>query len=250
MAVLLSAFALASCEKNAVQDITGTLPAAQIRFFNFGVSTPAVNFYANDTKVTAVVSATGVESVNGVASGGVGSGGYYTGLPAGSYSFTGRISALADKDLIVATVPFTLVEGKKYSLFISSIYDATAKKAEGFVIEDPIPTEFDYSVMNLRFVNAISNAPPLTLYVRNPTTLVETAIGGAVAYKSAGTFLPVPNGTYDVFARATGSTTILMLRTGVSLVAGRYGTITARGDYTVTSTTAATRPQLDFTINR
>lgn len=250
-AVLLSAFALASCEKNAVQDITGSLPGSQIRFFNFGVNAPAVNFYANDTKVTAVVPVTaGVEATTGVASGGVGSGGYYAALTPGQYNFSGKIAATVDKDLIISTIPATLVDGKKYSLYISGIYDATTKKAEGFVVEDPVPDTYDYAVMNVRFVNAIPNAPALTLYARNPTTLAETPIGGAIAYKSAGAFTPVPNGTYDVFARAAGSTTILMLRTGVSLVASRYGTITARGNYTVTSTTAADRPQLDFTLNR
>lgn len=250
LAVLLSALSLASCEKNAVQDITGSLPSSQIRFFNFGVGAPSVNFYANDQKVTAVLSTTGAEGTTGVGSGGVGSGGYYAGLPAGNYNFTGRIAATVDKDLVISTVPFNLADGKRYSLFISGIYNTTSKSAEGFVVEDPFPDTYDYSVMNVRFVNAISNAPALTLYVRNTTTQVETVIGGATAYKAATAFVAVPNGTYDVFTRATGSTTNLMLRTGISLVAGRYGTIAARGDFTVTSATAATRPQLDFTLNR
>jgi len=47
IAVLLCAASLAACEKNAVQDITGTLPSAKVRFFNFGVGAPGVNFYAN-----------------------------------------------------------------------------------------------------------------------------------------------------------------------------------------------------------
>ncbi|MBC8087662.1 MAG: DUF4397 domain-containing protein [Phycisphaerae bacterium] len=250
LAMLLSAFALASCEKNAVQDITGSLPASQIRFFNFGVNAPTVNFYANDTKVTATLSTTGAELTTGVASGGVGSSGYYAGLAPGNYNFSGRISATVDKDLVIATVPFTLAEGKKYSLYISGIYDAAGKKAEGFVVEDPIPTEFDYTVMYLRFVNAIPNSPPLTLYFRNPTTGVETAVGAAVPYKSAGGFIPVPNGVYDVFTRTAGSTAIQMLFTNISLPSGRYGTIAARGDYTVTGTTAVTRPQLTYVVNR
>ena len=58
IAALLAVAALASCdyEKNAVQDITGTLPTAAIRFFNFGINAPAVNFYADGTKLTAISS--------------------------------------------------------------------------------------------------------------------------------------------------------------------------------------------------
>ena len=57
LAVVLSAIALASCEKNAVQDITGTLPGVRIKFFNFGVNAPSVNFYAGAQKMTATTSA-------------------------------------------------------------------------------------------------------------------------------------------------------------------------------------------------
>src|SRR3990170_2658136 len=118
IAVLLSAAALASCdyEKNAVQDITGPLPAAGVRFFNFGVTAPAVNFYANDTKVTAIstglcstlppteqCAATGRESSLGVGYGGVGSGGRYSGLEPGQYTLSGRIAAVTDKDLPIST---------------------------------------------------------------------------------------------------------------------------------------------------
>ncbi|MCU0647660.1 MAG: hypothetical protein MUF00_06675, partial [Gemmatimonadaceae bacterium] len=51
-ALVLGTIALAACEKNAVQDITGTLPESGVKFFNFSVNGPQVNFYANDTKVT------------------------------------------------------------------------------------------------------------------------------------------------------------------------------------------------------
>ena len=59
LAVLLCAAMLSACEKNAVQDLTATTPGARIKFFNFGVNAPGVNFYANDAKVTAIGSATG-----------------------------------------------------------------------------------------------------------------------------------------------------------------------------------------------
>ena len=48
IAVLLGVFALASCNQDGVQDITGVVPAAKIRFFNFALNAPQVNFFAND----------------------------------------------------------------------------------------------------------------------------------------------------------------------------------------------------------
>jgi hypothetical protein len=250
LAVLLGAAALVSCEKNAVQDITGTDPGARIRFFNFGVNAPGVNFYADNTKMTAIGSTTGVESTTGTAYGGVGFGGLYSGIVPGSHTFTGRIAAAVDKDLAISSVTTSLEDGKNYSFYQSGFYNTTTKTVEAFVVEDPFPEAIDYSVAWVRFVNAISNANPMTLYVRNTTTAVEVPIGGAVAYKSAGVFTAVPNGVYDLSTRYTGSSTNAIARTAISFVAGRVYTVSARGDITVTSTTATNRPFLDNTTNR
>ena len=250
IAMLLCAVALTACEKNAVQDITGSLPGARVKFFNFGVNAPAVNFYANTSKITAITSATGVEAVTGVNSGGVGSGGFYSAIEPGQYTFTGRISATIDKDVVISTAASTLASGKAYSYYISGIYNTTAKTAEAFVLEDAFVDTLDYTVAYVRFVNAISNASPMTLYARNPTTGVEVPVGGAVAYKAGGAFTALPGAVYDLNTRTAGSTTNAITRTAVSFVAGKVYTIGARGDITVVSTTLATRPQLDNTANR
>ena len=248
--MLLCAVALTACEKNAVQDITGSLPGARVKFFNFGVNTPSVNFYANNSKITAITSATGVEAVTGVASGGVGSGGFYSAIDPGAYTFSAKISAAVDKDLIVSRATATLVDGKAYSFYVSGIYDATAKTAEAFVVEDAFVDTLDYTVSYVRFVNAISNANPMTLYAKNTTTGVEAPVGGAVAYKAGGTFVALPGAVYDLNTRYAGSATNVITRTAVSFSAGKVYTISARGDITVVSTTLATRPQLDNTANR
>jgi len=250
IAMLLCAVALTACEKNAVQDITGSLPGSRIKFFNFGVNTPAVNFYANDSKITAITSATGVEAVTGVSSGGVGSGGFYSAIEPGAYTFAGKIAADMDKNLVVSRATATLADGKAYSYYISGIYNMTAKTAEAFVVEDAFVDTLDYTVAYVRFVNAISNASPMTLYARNPTTGVELPVGGAVAYKAGGAFTALPGAVYDLNTRTAGSTTNAITRTAVSFVAGKVYTIGARGDITVVSTTLATRPQLDNTANR
>lgn len=250
LVMLLGAVALSACEKNAVQDITGTRASSQIRFFNFGVNAPGVNYYANDAKVTAVLSSTGAELTTGVAYGAVGNSGYYSAIEPGSYTFTGRIAAATDKDLSVSRLTATIADGKSYSLYTSGIYDATAKNVESFIVEDNYPAEYDFSQTYVRFVNAISNSQPLQLYAKNTTTGVETPVGGAVAYKAGSTFTQLPGAVYDLRARATGATTDAVVRTAVSFVNGRVYTISARGDITVVSTTATNRPFLDNTANR
>lgn len=250
MAVLLGAVTLAGCEKNGIQDITGTLPAARVKFFNFGVGAPAVNFYANDAKMTAVFSATGAESVLGVAYGAVGSGGFYSALNPGSYALRGLIAAATDKDLPISTLTTTLADGKAYSFYLSGPYNAAAKTVDAFVIEDSVPAAIDFGQAYVRFVHTISNAQPMTLYAKNTTTAAEVPLGAAVAYKAGGSFAPLPAGVYDLGARLTGVATNAIARTAVSFSAGRVYTISSRGDITVTSTTATNRPFLDNTANR
>ena len=251
LAVLLcAAAALSSCDENAVQDITGSPPGSRIKFFNFGVNAPGVNFYANNTKVTAISSATGVESTNGVTYGNVGSGGLYGGIAPGQYTFSGRIAAATDKDLAISSVQMTLETGKNYSYYQSGFYNSTAKTVDAFIVEDPFIDNFDYSVAYVRFVNAISNADPMTLHLTHTTSGAEVVVGGAVAYKAAGAFTPVPGGVYNLGTVYTGSTTNAISRTNVSFVPGRIYTITSRGDITVISTTATNRPFLDNTLNR
>lgn len=265
LAVVLCAALLGACdyEKTAVQDITAPDPGSRIRFFNFGVNAPGVNFYANDTKITATAATgcaipplseacttTGVESTTGTVYGGVGLTGLYSAVAPGAYTFTGRIAATVDKGLPISTLATSLVDGGYYSYFQSGFYNTTTKTVEAFVVEDPLPATIDFSVAHVRFVNAISNSSPMTLYARHTTTTTETAVGGEVAYKVAGAFTALPGGVYDLNTRLTGATANAITRTAVSFAAGRVYTIGARGDMTVVSTTATNRPFLDNTTNR
>src|SRR5436190_15746816 len=105
IAALLLAAAVAACgdyDKKGFQDITSPLSGARVKFFNFGVNAPSVNFYANDTKVTAVATGlcfgvtdtatvricntTGLESTTGVAYGVAGLAGFYSAVPSGQYT--------------------------------------------------------------------------------------------------------------------------------------------------------------------
>jgi hypothetical protein len=257
IAALLFAGALSACSKDPVRDISGPPPAAsRIRFFNFGVNAPSVNFYANTTKMTAVTnSVNGVESTTGVAYGSVGAGGAYEAIAPGPYTLTGKIAATIDKDLSISPLAATIEDAKYYSYYMSGFYNTTTKTVEAFVVEDPVVAPTDFTVATVRFVHAISNANPMTLFAKNTITpFTEVPVGAEVAYKSAGAFTAIPAGVYDLSTRYTGLTTNAMTRTGVSFVGGRVYTITARGDITVAATTTgcgtANKTCLDNTANR
>ncbi len=258
--ILLCAAVLASCnwyDKTTVQNIAGPVPAgARVLFFNFGVNAPGVNFYANATKITATSSTKpDTESTIGVPYGGVAAGGFYSAIAAGQYSLTGRIADTTGgfKGRPVDTLSAAIADGKAYSFYMSGIYNAVTKIVDAFVVEDPFGTQIDYSLAYVRFVHAISNANPMTLYATipnaNDATKVDTvAVGAQVAYKSAGAFTPLAQGVYNLATRYVGDTTSAIRRTGVSFLAGRVYTVTARGDITVT--TGAAAPTLDNTANR
>lgn len=247
-AALLAAAALSACGSDAVQSITTPPAGSAVKFFNFGVSSPGVNLFANETKVTATSSTTGAESTAGTAYGAAASGGFYTSLTPGQYTFTGRIpsTATTDANRSISTLSTALADGKYYSLYQSGIYNATAKTTESFIVEDPIPTA-NFSAAYVRFVNAISNAQPMQLFATSTVTGTESAVGSAVPYKAAGAFVALAPASYDLNTRYVGSGGNVITRTGVSFLAGHVYTIGARGD--ITSSATATRPTLDLTPN-
>lgn len=262
VSLLLCATALVACEENALQDLTGPLPSARVKFFNLGVGAPGVNFYANDTKMTAVSSTlcvnstdpacttTGKESTAGVNYGGVAAGDRYVAIEPGQYTLSGRIAAATDKDLPISSLTAQIVDGKHYSYFQSGFYDSATKTVDSFIVEDDFPAAINWSVAQVRFVHAISSAQPMTLFATHTETGEETAIGGDVGYRSAGAFTSLEPGLYNLSTRYPGSTTDVIVRTGVGFAPGRSYTLSAQGDIGVTSKTAATRPVLNLTVNR
>jgi hypothetical protein len=264
MAFLATAV-LAACSRDGVQIISAPTAGAFIKFYNFSVNAPPVNFYANDTKVTAISStsctpatvppnpactATGIEATTGTAYGSVGNGGLYSSIAAGQYTFSGKVATATDNGVAISKISATLDQGKHYSLFTSGFYDATGKTADGFVLEDVFPDSISFASSSVRFVNAVANSSPMTLWAKNPATGDSIAIGSNVAYKSGSTFLNVPGAVYDLTVRYAGSNTAVIARGAVSFVINHVYTVTARGDMTVVSTSATNRPFLDNTANR
>ena len=250
VALFAGILAAAACDKNAVQDITGAPPAAKIRFFNFALNAPQLIFYAGDQKLTAILSTVGAELNTGTAYGAVSSGGYYSGVNTGSTQFAARLADTTNRSVVVASVTQNVEPGKTYSFFTSGLYDAATRKSDSFIVEDVYNDAIDLAKPYVRFVNAIYNSAPMVLYAKNTLTGVETAIGGAIPYKGGGAVVVLPSGVYDLSTRAVGSSTNIIVRAAVSFLPFRVYTVSARGDATVTSTTATNRPFLDNTSNR
>jgi hypothetical protein len=249
--ILAAAALMGACDKDAVQEDNIFEPAAgsaQIKFFHFGVNGPGVNFYLNDDKVTGVTSTTGVELTTGTAYTGVGAGGFYTAHEPGQYTISGRIAAATDKNLPIASLATTLQADKAYSYYLSGLYNTTTKTQDSFIVEDVLPP-IDYNRACVRFVNAIFNSQPMALYVKDVVSGTEVKVGTETAYKSATPFICGQPGIYDLSMRTAGSTANAITRAGVGFAPGRVYTITARGDITVTGTTATNRPVLDNTAN-
>lgn len=262
LTLLVAATATAACETNKLPEISGP-PAggAAVKFFNFSVGSPSVNFYINDNKTTGVSTtacyiltdinrqqclSTGIESTAGIAYGSAANStnAWYSDVAPGNVSIAGKISATTDNDLAIATLQANVATGKFYSFYLSGIYNTTTKTTDAFIVEDVMPPQ-DFTKAYVRFVNASATTQPMTLYAKDRTSGVEIAIGGDVAYKSAGAFVAVPLSSYDLSTRVAGSSTNVFTRTAVSWSAGRAYTITARGN-TATSSTMA----LDNTANR
>jgi hypothetical protein len=266
LTLLAGLVAFTACEKNAVGilDDPQAGNGANVKFFNFAVGSPAVNFFVNDKKVTAISAtgcyllddtnrdlclSTGSESTAGTGYGSAGNGpnAYYSDVAPGQAAIAGKIAATTDKNLAIASASANLEADKFYSYYLSGTYNTTTKTADAFVVEDVMPPE-NFTAAYVRFVNASSTAP-MTLYAKHRVTLEEVAIGGPVAYKSAGAFVALPVGftsaSYDLSTRTEGSATNVFTRAQVSFFPGRAYTITARG-----STATASTMFLDNTANR
>lgn len=259
LTLLTTAALFTACDENGVQEIAGPPEGgAFVKFFNFAPGSPGVNFYANDTKVTAISSTTcgvltesntaqctgtGAESTSGVNYGSSANGGngWYSAIAAGQVTLSGRIAATTDKNLPISNMQANLTAGTRYSYYLSGPYNTVTKTADSFIVEDVMPA-VDHSAAYVRFVNAVSTAAPMILFATERTTTNQVTVGGAAAYKEAGVFTRVEPGVYDLVTRTAVGGANLISRASVGFSAGRVYTITARG---ATTTAGA----LDNTAN-
>ncbi|HEX8377856.1 MAG TPA: DUF4397 domain-containing protein [Pedobacter sp.] len=252
LTLVSAALLSASCEKDAVQDIDSAPTGAFVKVYNFAPSGPSVNFYSNDTKITATSSASGSEATTGVAVGSVfPTNNSYLSLAPGSVTIKTIVPSTAsvNPNGVIASIPASLTAGKFYSVFTSGTYDATSKTTSGFVVEDILPA-VDTTAAYVRLVNTIANnVNGFDLKAVSTTAPGEVVIATAVAYKSASPFVKVPAGVFNLTSVSTNTpTNYTITRAAVTFAKGFVYTIAARGDATIaTGTNART---LDLTRNR
>ncbi|GAA3976270.1 hypothetical protein GCM10022246_30890 [Pedobacter ginsengiterrae] len=260
--VLASVFSFSCKKDNSIQTIDVPLDLAnnaRIKYFNFAAGAPSVNFYANGTKVSGILSATGAENAAGTGYGAVFPTSNYSVIAGGTYKINGIVpsTATANPNVSISELSQALTNGKYYSFYTSGIYNSTTKTAESFVIEDVLPASTESNTVSyVRFVNAIPNGTSgMNLIIKNAVTLAETVVATNIGYKTGSAFIAVPIGSYELYVRYPSSATNIISRNGttngvVALLGGRTLTVGARGDMTVTSATATNRPLLDATSNQ
>ena len=199
--LILCAVALiaTACDENAIPELTE--PVAEdstfVKFFLNSDDAPAVNFYFDDKKVSAVSSSTDDE-VKGNAYGSV--------FPSNAYAL---ISAAAvninAKDLegnTIATMSFTFENDKHYSAYLLG----NEGSYEIFVLEDPLPVADNVKIY-WRFVNTMTNIPFAVDVFAVKAAVAETEdapaqpvkivpLGNGLAFKQAGDYKELEPGKY------------------------------------------------------
>jgi hypothetical protein len=153
LVVLFGAVALAACGDKTRREeaITGPVPSTSaVRFYNYGVNAPSVQFYADARKMTATTSSTcqaaknppvtatdstcltiGIQATTGVSyANGVAAGGLYTAIDPGQYTLMGRTVSSNSSGTAVSSVPATIETGKFYSYYQSGFYNSTTSTGQ------------------------------------------------------------------------------------------------------------------------
>lgn len=253
-AVLLLSAIIYSCDKNDVGRIDSPVKETGIKFYNFSVNSPAVNYFANDMKVTSAVSTTGAESgTTGLTYGVVyPANSSYATLDRGTYDFkaTRPSTAATDKNLVINKLTANVVEGKNYSLYMCGFYNTTAKTSDAFMLEDVLPA-IDTGFVYVRFVHVSPNANPVDFFMKRKNgPITELSIARNVAFKSGTAFVKIPQGVYDLIIRYPNTTVDVYNRPDVSVLKSNVLTFSLRGDITIGGTTATNRTFIDGSPNR
>jgi len=248
---------ISSCKKEGRLDaaIEDTMEnRARIRLYNFSIGSPSANFYSNDQKISAVLSATGAEALAGVSFGGTYPTNQYALAPVGQREIRMITSSSLPTggNLLTASVTHNFVDQKYYSIFTSGIYDPVTMKSDAFVVEDDFPIAMDPLNAYIRIVNPGHNTTTITMVLQKSTTVngvktitEELPIGTGIAYKQASAFVAIPPGAWELLVTDQGSGKTAV-RASTSFLKERVYTIALRGNI-VTGTPATF---LDNTINK
>lgn len=214
----------------------------QVRFYNFVINGPQVEFYANGVKSTSRVSTTGQQASTGLGYGATHPNIGYVEIPAGENILIEAITPPTylipannvnnyGQNLLAASLIVPKIEAlKTYSIYLCGYWDKVAQKGNAFIIDEVMPG-VDTASTFIRFVNSgTEQAGPLRFAVTNTRdTLVGTiGIAEEVPFAKGSPFVAVPYGTYDLkLYTATGDS---LIRRGIALSPDRVHTFALRGD--------------------
>ncbi|MGX5691155.1 DUF4397 domain-containing protein [Arcticibacter tournemirensis] len=226
---------LAGCEKSEFVETTPytTMPVGDtqysyLKFLNATTGSPSVNFYVDSTKVSGVLSSTGIE--NGYSYGGLFPDLGYSVVSPGAQILTAKIvtSATAGAGLKVLSTQLNKEAGKYYSIFTTGTYDATTKVIPSALIVEDIRPAIDTSKAFLRIVNLYQGGPSIDLVQK---TTGEKIISG-VAYGTVSDFVSIPYpgaaNVYNFYNSATNTLAVATTATS-TLTKGRAYTLVLRG---------------------
>lgn len=248
-------FFFAGCDKEFVVDraAEGEIVGARIRLYNFAMTAPTVNFYSNETKISAVASSNQLEALGGVVYGGEYPNNQYALAPAGNRNILAitPMNLAVNGSLTIATIPADLADGKFYSIYTSGIYDSVNKIAEGFYVEDVFPQQIDSAGAYVRIVNPCPNSSIKLMLQKTQTiagvktVLEEIEVGNHVEYQKASPFLLITPGAWELVLTDlnSGKTAV---RNATSFLKQRVYTLSLRGNIV----TGVPTPFIDFTTNK
>ncbi|WP_299390556.1 DUF4397 domain-containing protein [uncultured Gelidibacter sp.] len=235
-----------ACDENAIPEITEPVSdtATFVKFFLHAEDAPAVNFYLDDKKVSAIASSSSDEE-RGNSYGSVFPSNAYALIPSGTFNLYAR-------DLegnVIATNSVTFDADKHYSAYLGG----TAESGyEIFTIVDPLPAPDNVKIY-WRFVNTMSNMPfSVDVYaVKAAVPATETTpaepvkiinLGMDLDYKEAGEYKELEPGRYNFRVFASGTeyeveTSTPYIQNTLTLASkGRVYSTQIRGSYKETPT--------------
>lgn len=214
---------LTACEKGTLIEQTvvynPTSDDIKLKILLLAPGAPSVNFYLNNTKITGVYSAVGVEA-------GYGYNGLYPDLgyliinPTTTYQLQAKVanSAATDAGLVVFDQNMNFENGKSYS-FISSLYNTTTKTMSTYTLLEDVRPPIDTSKVFVRVVNLLNNKAAIN-YVQTTSGQV---IAQGLPYGQATEFIAINNpGKANSYAPVNPDTgTNLVTATSYTLTKGR-----------------------------
>jgi hypothetical protein len=178
---------------------------AQVRVVHASPDAPAVDVYANGSRVLSGVPFKGASD--------------YLSVPAGTYSFEVRPAGAAAESSPVLSVSADLQAGTDYT--VMAVDRLSQIKARLFVDDNSAPVA---GKAHVQIVHASPDAPTVDIGLKGGPVLVPSLPFGELKGP-----LPVNAGTYDLEIRLAGTSTVALPLDGVRLEAGKIYTFTAAG---------------------